>query len=93
MTTATNRSLQEKFMEAADRADGKCECNCGTVCPLGKTGMGERCTAIELHNALVNAMDREIAMLKASRDVLVQREQELRVELNRVRERAIDRSM
>ncbi len=28
--------------------DGRCECNCGTVCPLGKAGMSERCTRAEL---------------------------------------------
>lgn len=29
-------------------ADGLCKCDCGTSCPLGRTGMAERCTKEEL---------------------------------------------
>jgi hypothetical protein len=30
------------------KADGRCDCDCGTLCPLGRTGMELRCTAAEL---------------------------------------------
>ena len=29
-------------------SDGLCYCNCGSVCPLGKTGSSHRCTSSEL---------------------------------------------
>jgi hypothetical protein len=31
--------------------DGRCDCSCGDVCALGKTGSHDRCTADELINA------------------------------------------
>jgi hypothetical protein len=33
--------------------DMMCNCNCGSFCPLGKTGMGKRCTKREFSDANV----------------------------------------
>lgn len=37
--------------------DGRCGCNCGTPCPLGKTGSLSRCTKRELESAGVKTYD------------------------------------
>lgn len=31
--------------------DGRCQCSCGDICPLGKTGMEYRCSKYELEAA------------------------------------------
>lgn len=38
-------------IHVAIEPDGRCACSCADECPLGKTGMGERCTADELVKA------------------------------------------
>lgn len=40
------RRVDKKAIPIA--TDGRCKCNCGTKCPLGRTGMEYRCTAEEL---------------------------------------------
>jgi hypothetical protein len=42
-----------KLMPIPIGLDNRCQCTCGTTCPIGKTGASVRCTADELINARV----------------------------------------
>jgi len=58
--TSGTRKMAFQFRNARGDAitigkDGRCECDCSIMCPLGKTGMAARCTVDELRRNLHSA--------------------------------------
>jgi hypothetical protein len=44
---------EDIFKQAATAVDDRCNCTFADHCPLGRTGISNRCTALELRNELI----------------------------------------